>query len=149
LARHHNVADQSQIIAFARGVGEITGNTGSRSEDFPGDARLTAKLLLILLQHTLMLAHVRDVSRAKIPESWIVRLSLVLLERTEKRAVLHHGIVHLTLEEFATVIHGVLRCSSIRMCRRQEAKLVPEMGCAAAVKTLFFMYPNTRRSHAA
>jgi hypothetical protein len=45
--------------------------------------------------------------RAKITETRIVRLGLVVLERAKKGTVLHDGVVYLGSEKCAAVIHYV------------------------------------------
>src|SRR6478752_5322590 len=64
---------------------------------------------LILLEHPLVLAHVRNVPRAKIAQSGIISLRLMVFERPQKRPVLNDGVVDLTSQKCAAVIHSCLR----------------------------------------
>jgi hypothetical protein len=48
--------------------------------------------MLQILEHALMLSHVREMSRAEIAETIVLRLRLVILQRLQKGAVLHDGV---------------------------------------------------------
>jgi hypothetical protein len=109
LARHHDVADQSQEVALTRRVREIAGDAQRGAQHLLARSGLGAELALILLEHALVLPHVRDVARAQVAKPGVLGLALVVLERLQKCLVLHDGVVHLTLEKIYSAIHGLLR----------------------------------------
>src|SRR5205085_8540275 len=79
LPRHHDVADQSQEIAFTRSVGQITSFAKHCSNEFFSSASLGAEHMLVILEHSLMLANVRNVAAAKISKANVVGLFFVVL----------------------------------------------------------------------
>src|SRR5687767_3387951 len=60
LPRRHNVADETKEIAFAGSVRQVARDAHRLSERLFTHAGLGADLLLILLEHPLMLAHLWD-----------------------------------------------------------------------------------------
>ena len=97
LPGHYDIANQSQEIAFAGGIGKVPRGTKRGAKKLLAYAGVSAELRLILLQHSLMLAHLRNVTGAQVTESGILGLALVILERVEKGVMLHYGIVDLAL----------------------------------------------------
>jgi hypothetical protein len=60
-----------------------------------------------------MLAHVRNVMRAEIPEAGIVGLLLVVFKGGEKRRVLSGSAIHLAFEKGVPALHRHLRNSVV------------------------------------
>ncbi len=78
LARHHDVADQSQEIAFTRSVGQVTSFAKHCPNEFLSSASLGAEHMLVILEHSLMLANVRNVAAAKISKANVFGLFFVV-----------------------------------------------------------------------
>jgi hypothetical protein len=104
---HDDVRDEMVEIAVARCVSEIASDADGRADQSAGEAGIAAELGLVLLEHPLMLTHVRYVSRAEIPEPRIVGLALMILERAEQRPMLHYRVVDLGSEKGAALIHAI------------------------------------------
>src|SRR5437868_12955064 len=73
--------------------------------------------MLVVLEHALMLDGLRQRPRAEVPIAIILRLGLVILERTDICAMRQHRISNLRPEKIDTAIHdttpmktGVVRC---------------------------------------
>jgi hypothetical protein len=109
LPRHHDVTDEAQEVALARTVGEITRHTHRLAHRLLDHPLFGAELLLVLLEHALMLAHVRNVPSAQVAEAPVFGLPLVILERLEESAMLHDRVVDLRLQEISTSFHECLR----------------------------------------
>ena len=60
LTRLDDIAHESNEITFAGSVGEAAGRSHCLPDDGLGDTCLGVEGLLILLQHSLMLSHLRD-----------------------------------------------------------------------------------------
>jgi hypothetical protein len=107
LARGDDVADKAQEVALAHCVGGVAGETEGGAEGLLRDARLGADGLLVLVDHALVLAHLRDEPAAEIPVADVLRLALVVLEVAQEGLMLHDQVVDLALVEVVTAIHGV------------------------------------------
>src|SRR6267143_723889 len=105
LARHHDVSNDAQKVALTSGVGEIARTSEHHSDDVLSRPDLRAELRLILLEHALMLAHLRNVARAEIAEPVVFRLIFMGLQRAEKYPVLHDGAVDLALQKLRPAFH--------------------------------------------
>jgi hypothetical protein len=97
LSRHNDVADEAEEIAFARGVSEVAGGAQGGAHNLLCRAEMGAELGLILLEHTLVFPHVRDVARAEVAKARILCLPFVVFEGAEKNLMLGNGVVDLTL----------------------------------------------------
>src|SRR4051794_15573093 len=107
LPRHYDVRDEVIVVAVARSVSQTSGGANCRADQSAGEAGVAAELGLVLLQHPLVLTHVRYVSRAEIPEARIIRLALMVLERAKQRSVLHYRVVDLGSQKSAALIHAL------------------------------------------
>jgi hypothetical protein len=105
LARLDDIANESKEITFTGRVGEAAGRSHRLSDDGLGNAGFGAERTLILFEHSLVLAHLRDDAGAEIAVADVIRLTLVILEVLQQRAVLHRGIADLALEEIESFIH--------------------------------------------
>lgn len=147
LTRHNDVLNESQKIVFTRCIGEVS-NESSRSPDrLLHHSRFGTKRGLILLEHPLVLAHVRNVPRAEIPEAYIVGLLLVLLDGTEHCLVLHDGVVDLRFKKVESELHH-------RLLREHVGTQHISETCARNRlhwwnKNANFEYPNMCRSRGA
>src|SRR6185503_8544171 len=84
LARHHDVADESEEVALARRVREVTSLPEHSAYEFLTRAAvIAAESFLIVLQHPLVLADVRNMPAAEIPKANVLCLFLVILECLE------------------------------------------------------------------
>src|SRR5687768_551974 len=117
LARHDNVRHETQEVALARHVGQILRDAHRLSEHLLRDAALRAKLLLILLEHALMLAHYRYVAAAQFAEARILRLALMVHERIQERLMLHGRVVDLAAQEVDSSVHAYLRVGRTNSCK--------------------------------
>jgi hypothetical protein len=105
LVTHHNVTNESKVVALLRGISQIShGVNGRANRAFPHTGP-AVQLGLIFLQHALVPVHVRYVSRAEIAEARVVCLDLMRLERAQKSSVLDNGVVDLTLQECISAVH--------------------------------------------
>jgi len=105
LAGHHDVANEAKEIALARGVSQISRFAEDRTKNFLAFAGIGAKALLIVLEHSLVFAHSRDVPAAEVTKPSILCLLLMTFERFEKRSVLHDRVVYLAFQKVETTIH--------------------------------------------
>jgi hypothetical protein len=105
LATHHDVTDESKVVALLRGISQISHDVNGRPNRDLRYARPAVQLGLIFLQHALVPVNMRYVSRAEIAEARVVCLNLMRLERAQKSSVLDDGVVDLTLQECISVVH--------------------------------------------
>jgi len=113
LTRHRDVANEPGVVARASGVSKIMHDFRGCSSSSCSDPGVGTELRLVLLEHALMFAHVRNVMRAKIPEAGIVGLCLVVFERAKKGRVLSHGAIHLAFEKGVPALHHRLQISIV------------------------------------
>jgi hypothetical protein len=105
LASHDDVSDEPQEIALARGISKITHGAERRTHNPFRVASVGTKVRLIALEHALMLPHMRYVPRAKVAESSVLCLLLMVIERPKKCPMLHDCIVDLAFQEITSAIH--------------------------------------------
>ena len=119
LSRHDDVTDEAQKVALTGSVREILRDAKRLSSNllqhptdvfhdvsFAFGGALTYRTLK-LLEHSLVLAHARDVARAEVAETLILRLRLMIDERAQERVVLHYRVVDLASDEVDTAFHCV------------------------------------------
>jgi hypothetical protein len=109
LPGHHDVPDEPEEITLPRRVGEIPRLSENGSEEFFSFARFRAQRLLVVLEHSLMLSRPGNMPAAEIAKPAVLGLLLMILERFEKGAMLHYGVVYLAFEKIETAIHLVLQ----------------------------------------
>ncbi len=102
---HCDVCDEPREVALPGRVSEIARRAEDCLQDVPASSRIGAELGLVLLERALMLAHLRNVSKAEVPKAIVFRLVLVCLERAEKCAVLHDRAGDLALQKLCTLSH--------------------------------------------
>ena len=105
LATHHNVTNESKVVALLRGISQISHDVNGRPNRALRYTGPAVQLGLIFLQHALVPVHVRYVSRAEIAEARVVCVDLMRLERAQESSVLDDGGVDLTLQECISVVH--------------------------------------------
>jgi hypothetical protein len=105
----HDVANEPEEVAFSRGIGEVSGNPHCLPQDLLRDAGLRANLPLIVLEHSLVLAHLWNGARAQVAIARVLRLLFVIFQVLEERTVLHDGVVDLALQEIDASVHEHLR----------------------------------------
>jgi len=101
-----NVSHESEEVTLTGGVSEIARNSHCLADDRFRNTSLGAEGMLIFLEHALMLPHLRDDTRAKIAIADVIRLTLVVFEILEQRAVLHRRVADLAFEELESFVHG-------------------------------------------
>jgi hypothetical protein len=109
LPGHYDITNESQEIAFASGIRKVPCGAKRGADKLLPDTRLGPELRLILLEHSLMLAHIGNVPGAQVAETSIFRLALVILERLEKGLMLHNGVVDLAFQKIDAAVHGFSR----------------------------------------
>src|ERR1700675_3499978 len=83
LARHNDVTNQSQEITFARSVCKVTSFAKHCPDEFLSRACRGAEYMLIILEHSLMLANVWNVTAAEIPKANVLGLFFVVFQSVE------------------------------------------------------------------
>jgi len=106
LAGEDYVAYQAKEVGLADRVGQVTGSVGGCAEGPLEDpcARRT-KLVLIVFQQALVVAHGGYVTCTEIAKARVVRLCCVVLQPLEKGVMLDGGVVHLGFEKVVACIH--------------------------------------------
>ncbi len=107
LSGHQDVADESEIIVLARRIRELARHAQRRADDSLRRSGLRAKLQLVLLEHALVLPHVRNVPRAEIAKASVFGLLFMVLQRVEEDPVLRDGVDHLLLQKSRALNHSL------------------------------------------
>lgn len=68
-----------------------------------------------------MLSHPRDMARAEITKTLILRLRFMVDHGAQKGVVLHHGIVDLTAQKIDSALHRVTHSKSVDESGAQHA----------------------------
>ena len=85
---HHDVADEAKEIALASRVCQVPSSSKRCADELLRRSRGSSELRLILLQHALVLPHVRNVAGAEIAKAGVLRVVFVVFERIQERLVL-------------------------------------------------------------
>ena len=99
-------------IALARSVGKLADNSDRRPDHRFPRCGVRVDLGLIFHEQPLVLPHVWNVTRAKIPEARIVGVLLVLFDSEQKGTVLNQRVVYLCLEKLTSGIHWLSSLSA-------------------------------------
>jgi hypothetical protein len=107
LAGHHYVTNEPEEVALAGSVGQVSGGSNSRADGaLENTCARRAELALVVLQHSLVVAHAGDISCAEIPEARILCLALMVFESLQEQVVLHYCVVYLGFKKIVTAVHG-------------------------------------------
>jgi hypothetical protein len=115
-ATHHNVTNESKVVALLRGISQISHDVNGRPNRGLRYTSPSIQLGLIFLQRALVPVHVGNVSRAEIAEARVVCLNLMRLERAQESSVLDDGGLDLTFQECISAVHR-FSSSSLRVER--------------------------------
>src|SRR5688572_4284289 len=117
LAGHDDVRHETQEVALAGHVGQVPRDAYCPPKYLLRNAGLRAELLLILLEHSLMLAHDRNVPTAQITKTRILCFSLVINQGVEEHLVLRDRVVHLAAQELYASVHTLPPCRTADQCK--------------------------------
>ena len=110
LAGKDDIAYQAKEVALADRVGQVTGSIYRCAEGPLEDAcARRTQFVLIVFQHSLVVAHGRYVACTEIAEARVFGLCCVVLQSLEKGVMLCGSVVHLGFEKVVACIH----CSSV------------------------------------